>query len=218
MVNSAKQPKSLEPGRSALGRRLAEARDRQESQLRSAARGASRSARSWDPALAAGLSPGLMMVALVVSGVGVALLLFSGVQAARSAENAQAAGSAESEAAFVQPKVEVAAPNAPNPARAIEDYYVLLRQSMYDVAWSRTTSEFQQENYPAGYPAYVQAWSGMAELEVLSSGVTWQDETEASVWAELRDTATDHLFKNAYRMRYNPDSGLWSIISITTVW
>ncbi len=158
------------------------------------------------------------MVALVVSAVGMALLLFSGVQAAHRATGAQAAGATSDESIFVQPEIEVAAATAPNPAEAIDDYYLLLRQSMYDVAWSRTTSEFQQTNYAGGYPAYVQAWSGMGEIEVTTSEVVWQNQTEASVVAELRDSLADHLFKNSYRLRFDPDARLWRIVSITTVW
>ena len=127
-------------------------------------------------------------------------------------------GLSNMEAFLKFPEVEVAAPMAPNPAEAIDDYYILLRQGMYDVAWSRTTTEFQETNYPAGYPGYLQAWSGVGGVEVLASGVVWQNREEASVVAELRDTDADRLFKNAYLLRFDPDRGLWSIVSISSVW
>jgi hypothetical protein len=158
------------------------------------------------------------MVALIIGGVGLALIVFSAVGAARNSERPEAAESTSVEQVYVQPEVEVAAPMAPNPAEAIDDYYILLRQGMYDVAWSRTTTEFQETNYPAGYPGYLQAWSGVGGVEVLASGVVWQNREEASVVAELRDTDADRLFKNAYLLRFDPDRGLWSIVSISSVW
>jgi len=216
MLRSVKPDEPVNPGRSALGQRLAEAHSRRESSLtvRSRARGS----RSWDPAVAAGVSPGLMIAAVVIGGVGLALLMVSGVNAAMRSELTEAAESTSADQGFIQPQVEVPAPMAPDPAEAIDNYYILLRQGMYDVAWGRTTEEFQQANYPAGFSVYVQAWSVVGEIEVLATGVVWQNGDEASVVAELRDTAADSLFKNAYLLRFDAAAGLWRIVSITSVW
>jgi hypothetical protein len=199
--------------RTELGQRLAESRRRQQAAVSSSR---PRRSGSWDPAAAAGLSPGLMMAAIAIGGVGLALLAIGGVSAAMRSDGGEAA--AETEALFVQPEVELAAPMAPDPAGAIEDYYILLRQGMVDIAWSRTTTGFQETNYPAGYPAYAQTWAGTSEVDVLTSSVVWQTASEANVVAELHDTSTDRLFKNSYSLRFDPDTGLWSIASITTLW
>jgi len=218
MLRSLKNEEPVDPGRSALKRRLAVARERQEGALAPGSRSRTRGSRRWDPAMAAGISPGLMMAALIFGGVGLALLVFSGVRAAGNTERTEAAETTSADQVYVQPNVEVAAPMAPDPAEAIDDYYILLRQGMYDVAWGRTTTEFQEANYPAGYPGYLQAWSAVGEVEVLASGVVWQNREEASVVAELRDKDADRLFKNAYLLRFDPDRGLWSIVSISSVW
>jgi hypothetical protein len=217
VMRSVPSGESKNPSRTALGQRLAETRSRRDPG-RPAGRARSRGSHTWDLAAAAGISPGLMMAAIAIGGVGLALLAFGGVGAALRSDRIEAAEALPAEAAYSQPEVEIAAPMAAAPAEAIEDYYILLRQGMYDVAWSRTTGEFQQVNYPAGYPAYTQAWYGMKEIEVLSSSVVWQNRQEASIVAELRDTNTDRLFKNAYVLRFDPDSGLWRIESITPVW
>lgn len=201
------------PNRTELGQRLAESRRRQQAGSSSSR---ARRSGSWDPAAAAGLSPGLMMAAIAVGGVGLALLAFGGVSAAMRSDPGETAGNAE--AIFAQPDVELAGPMAPDPAEAVDDYYILLRQGMYDVAWSRTTTEFQAANYPAGYPTYAQTWSGSSEVEVLSRNVVWQTASEANVVAELRDTGSDRLFKNAYSLHFDPETGFWLIASITTVW
>ena len=218
MLRSVKSEEPVNPGRSELGQRLAESRSRREAESPAASRSRTRRSGSWDPAAAAGISPGLMMAAIAIGGVGLALLAFGGVSAAMRSERTESAEGLEAEPVLVQPEVEVAAPMAPDPAEAIDDYYILLRQGMYDVAWSRTTTEFQEANYPGGFPAYAQTWSGLMEVEVLASGVVWQNGEEASIVAELHDTNADHLFKNAYSLRFDPDAGLWKIVSITSVW
>jgi hypothetical protein len=199
--------------RTELSQRLAESRRRQQVE---SSRSRARRSGSWDPAAAAGLSPGLMMAAIAIGGVGLALLAFGGVSAAMRSD--REAGGTDTEAIFAQPEVELAGPMAPDPAEAIDDYYILLRQGMYDVAWSRTTTEFQAANYPSGYPTYAQTWSGLREVEVLTRSVVWQTANDANVVAELHDSTTDRLFKNDYSLRFDPEAGLWMITSITTVW
>jgi hypothetical protein len=204
-----------QPARSDLGRRVAEAQSRRE---RANSGSRLRGVATWDPAAAAGVSPRLMMLAIAFVGATLGLLAYDASRAPSQAEVAQAEEARIAEEVFIQPEVEVAAPSAPNPADAIADYYLLLRQSMYDVAWSRTTGEFQGENYPGGFPDYVRAWTGRPEVEVLAVEVESQGQDEARVVADLHDTGTDSTFRNSFRLRYDAASGFWKIVSITSAW
>jgi len=212
MLNSS--PPSEEP-RSDLGRRVAEAQDRRE---RAHARSRLRGYGAWDPAAAAGVSPRLLTLVIVVVGATLGFLAFDASRAPSQAERAEAAEARIAEEVFVQPEVEVAAPSAPDPSEAIADYYLLLRQSMYEVAWSRTTVEFQGENYLGGYSAFVGFWTGRPEIEVLASEVESQSQEEASVVAEVRDAGSDRTSRNTYRLRFDAETGLWKIVSITSAW
>ncbi len=204
-----------EAARSELARRVAEAQQRRE---RAEARSRLRRYAAWDPAAAAGVSPRLLTLAIVVVGATLGLLAFDASRAPSQAERAEAEEARIAEEVFVQPEVEVAAPTAPDPSEAIADYYLLLRQSMYDVAWSRTTAEFQAANYPGGYSDFVQFWAGRAEIEVVASEVESQSRDEASIVAELHDAGADRTFSNVYGLRYDGESGFWKIESITSAW
>ncbi|HET7011817.1 MAG TPA: hypothetical protein VFI11_13655 [Anaerolineales bacterium] len=164
-----------------------------------------------------GCSPALMMIGIAVGGVGLAVLAFGGVGGAIRSDRTEAAGDSAAEI-FVQPEVEVAGPRVATPEEAIDDYYVLLRQGMYDVAWTRTTPEFQTAYYPGGYTDYLRAWMGMKEIEVLSRDAVWVRGDEANVLAELHDTNTDQVFKNTYVLRYDEATEMWLIQTVTTVW
>ncbi|MEW6568804.1 MAG: hypothetical protein AB1449_11700 [Chloroflexota bacterium] len=158
----------------------------------------------------------VMTAAVVIGGIGLGLLAFDALRTPSPSERAEAVQAGAAEQLFAQPEIEVTAPSAPDPSQAIAHYYILLRQAMYDVAWNRTTDELKQANYPGGFPDYVRAWTGRAEIEVLPSEIQWQNQQEASIVAELHDTRDDRIFKNAYRLRYDPDARLWQIVSITS--
>jgi len=203
-----------EPPRSDLARRLAEAQARRERAL--SARSRLRGSLTWDPAAAAGISPRLMTLAVAMVGAVLGTLAYDVSQGPTQSERAEAAEAVAAEEHFVQPEIEVAAPSAPDPAEAIADYYLLLRQAMFDVAWSRTTAEFQGANYPGGLPDFASFWTGRPEIEVFASEVEWQNQGEARVVAELHDTASDRIFRNEYRLRFDSEAGLWKIVSITS--
>jgi hypothetical protein len=206
---------SDEPTQSELSRRVAEAQRRRE---RANARARLRAAAVWDPAAAAGVSPKLLTIVVVVFGAALGALAFDASRAPSWAERAQAEEARIAEEVYVQPEVEVAPPSVPEPTGAVADYYLLLRQAMYDIAWNRTTAEFQAENYPGGYPDFVRFWAGRAEIEVVDSEVESQSQDEASVVAEVHDIGSDDSARNNYRLRYDAEVGLWKIMSITPAW
>lgn len=159
-----------------------------------------------------GLTPSVTVVLLVIAGIAVAAGVNLALTAPRSPYDSAAA---PSETAVVPTLVPAARPPA---EEAIEDYVVLLRQGMYDVAWGRTTPRFQAENYPSGLTAYQQAWAGIAELEVVSKKVILQTDDTANVVAEIHDLGSDTTYTNAYTLVFDGASGLWKIDAVNQIW
>ncbi len=210
LLNSNSPP---EDPRSGLGRRVAEGRARRESsQSRTRLKGYA----TWDPAEALGVSPRLMTIAVAIVGLSLGVLAFQASRAPSRAEVAEAAQTELEAEVYIQPEIEVAAPSAPSPRDAVADYYLLLRQGMYEVAWNRTAAEFQGANYPGGFNDFVRAWTGHAEIEVLSSEVESQDQDEARLVVELQDTGSGTIFRSEYRLRFDAATGFWLIVSVTS--
>ncbi len=104
------------------------------------------------------------------------------------------------------------------PEEAIDDYYMLLRQGMYEVAWNRTTDTFRSKNYPGGYNSYLEAWNGSAEIEVVSRKVLWTRDTTARVSADLHDTGSGDRFTYTFSLVYDPSAKVWKIDAINAGW
>lgn len=158
-----------------------------------------------------GLTPGVTLVLIVVAGVA----MVAGLILAISAPSSQAAAP-DVAAAVVAPTLLPAA--RPPAEDAIDDYLILVRQGMVDVAWGRTTARFQAENYPGGLAEYQQAWAGSPELEVVSKKVILQSDDQVNVVAEIHDLGSDTTYTNAYTLVFDGASGLWLIDAVNQIW
>lgn len=164
----------------------------------------------------ASVSPRVAIGLIAAAGILIGLGLFFGLRSDGASAGsgpqgaaAQAAG-AQAEAGPVVVQRQ--------PEEAIDDYYMLLRQGMYEVAWDRTTDAFRSKNYPGGYAAYLEAWNGSAEIEVISRKVLWTRDTTARVSADLHDTGSGDRFTYNFSLVYDPSAKLWKIDAINAGW
>jgi hypothetical protein len=195
--------------RATLQQRLADARKGREPQPEERAhRGGTprpSQAEKW------GLTPGVTLVLIVVAGVA----MVAGLILVVSAPSSQAAAPDVAAAVVAPTLLPAARPLAEN---AIEDYLLLIRQGMFDIAWGRTTARFQADNYPSGFAAYQQAWAGSAELEVVSKKVILHTDDQVNVVAEIHDLGSDTTYTNAYTLVFDGASGLWLIDAVNQIW
>jgi len=201
---------AVDSPRATLQQRLADARrDREPAPEERARRGGTpRPSRAelW------GLTPGVTLGLIVVAGVA----MVAGLILAISAPATSQAVVPDPGAVAVAPTLMPAA--RPPAENAIDDYLILVRQGMVDVAWGRTTARFRAENYPGGLAEYQQAWAGSAELEVVSKKVILHTDDEANVVAEIHDLGSDTTYTNAYTLVFDGASGLWLIDAVDQIW
>lgn len=196
--------------RTSLRKRLAEARERQAAAQRRAAQAAAGSGPSRSEQW--GLTPAVTWGLILFAGVAMVSGLILTFSAPRSQE-----ALADGAAAPIAPPTLM--PAARPPAEdAVDDYLILVRQEMYDVAWSRTTPRFQADNYPGGIAAFQQAWDNSPELEIVSKKTILQGGGEANVVAEIHELDSEAAFTNSYHLVFDGASGLWLIDSVGRIW
>jgi hypothetical protein len=206
---SDRERRSARSSRAGFQQRLSDARERQAREQEHARRPAAPSlSRIEQLGLTPGVALGLIVVASIVMVVGLILTI--------TAPGDSQASVAEQSAPAVAPTLMPAA--RPEAEEAIDDYLILVRQGMYDEAWSRTTARFQAENYPEGFASFQQAWSASAELEVMSKKVILGGDDKATVVAEIHNVGSDATYTNAYELVFDGASGLWQIDGVTQVW
>ena len=161
-------------------------------------------------------SPAVAIGLIAAAGILIGLGLFFGLRSDGASAGGSPGGAAAQSAAAQAPAGPVVVQKLPE--EAIDDYYILLRQGMYDVAWDRTTDAFRSKNYPGGHDAYLEAWNGSAEIEVVSRKVLWTKDASARVLADLHDTGSGHRFTYTFSLVYDPAGRVWKIDAINATW
>lgn len=221
MVAENPQDSSGVRGHAELKERLAEAqrdsmgwRNGADRQTRGV--GSAGQARGRGQDVAPAFSPTVTIGLIAAAGILIGLGLFFGLRSDGASAGGSPGGAAAQSAAAQAPAGPVVVQKLPE--EAIDDYYVLLRQGMYDVAWDRTTDTFRSKNYPGGYNSYLEAWNGSAEIEVVSRKVLWTKDTSARVLADLHDTGSGDRFTYTFSLAYDATARVWKIDAINATW
>ncbi len=161
-------------------------------------------------------SPAVVIGLIAAAGILIGLGTFFGLRS----DGASAGASPEGAAAQAPSEPDAAGPVVVQklPEEAIDDYYILLRQGMYDVAWDRTTDAFRSKNYPGGFDSYLKTWTGSAEIEVISRKVLWNSNGSARVLADLHDTGSGDRYTYSFSLAYDSAAKLWKIDAIDPAW
>lgn len=152
-------------------------------------------------------------VLVILGGLVAGLLIYNGVTTAFPSRPEASAPQAESTTVGAQvPDEPTAVPPPPNDA--IYDYYVLLRQDMYDVAWKRTTDNFKATYYPQGFESYRDSWAKTEKLEVEDTEIVSKLGSNARVTAELRYITSGSLVVYNFTLVYDSQQGFWLIDTV----